>query len=150
MIALAPRTDQCPPAEGRWDECLTYDEQFRTLAYVSYRGGILDGVAEDVRLTLSYQRQHERRSLRRPASFTLLGGVDDVDTLGFAGAARTGALRLGVAEMTRFGMKEPDMEIIARLFKRCLIEGKYVGDEVTEFRKNFQQVHYSFDDSKPT
>jgi hypothetical protein len=25
-----------------------------------------------------------------------------------------------------------------------------VGDEVTEFRKNFQEVHYSFDDSKST
>jgi glycine hydroxymethyltransferase len=57
-------------------------------------------------------------------------------------------IRLGVQEMTRFGMKEPEMEMIARLFKRCLIEGKYVGDEVTEFRQTFQEVHYSFDDLK--
>ena len=57
-------------------------------------------------------------------------------------------IRLGVQEMTRFGMKEPEMEMIARLFKRCLIDGKYVGDEVTEFRQNFQEVHYSFDDLK--
>ena len=59
-------------------------------------------------------------------------------------------IRLGVQEMTRFGMKEPEMEIIARLFKKCLIEGKYAGDEVTEFRKNFQKVHYSFDHLKST
>ena len=59
-------------------------------------------------------------------------------------------IRLGVQEMTRFGMKEPEMEMIARLFKSCLIEGKYVGDEVTEFRQNFQEVHYSFDDLKST
>ena len=59
-------------------------------------------------------------------------------------------IRLGVQEMTRFGMKEPEMEMIARLFKGCLIEGKYVGDEVTEFRQNFQEVHYSFDDLKST
>jgi glycine hydroxymethyltransferase len=52
--------------------------------------------------------------------------------------------------MTRFGMKEPEMEIIARLFKKCLIEGKYVGDEVTEFRQTFQKVHYSFDHIKST
>ena len=57
-------------------------------------------------------------------------------------------IRLGVQEMTRFGMKEPEMEMIARLFKKCLIEGKYVGDEVTEFRQSFQEVHYSFDDVK--
>jgi glycine hydroxymethyltransferase len=55
-------------------------------------------------------------------------------------------IRLGTQEMTRFGMKEAEMEMIARLFKKCLIEGKYVGDEVTGFRKNFQKIHFSFDD----
>ena len=59
-------------------------------------------------------------------------------------------VRVGVQEMTRFGMKEPEMEIVARLFKKCLIEGKYVGDEVTEFRQTFQKVHYSFDHIKST
>jgi glycine hydroxymethyltransferase len=59
-------------------------------------------------------------------------------------------VRVGVQEMTRFGMKEPEMERIARLFKKCLIEGKYVGEEVTEFRRSFQKVHYSFDDLKST
>ena len=59
-------------------------------------------------------------------------------------------IRLGVQEMTRFGMKEPEMEMIASLFKKCLMGGKYVGDEVIEFRQRFQQVHYSFDDLKPT
>ena len=57
-------------------------------------------------------------------------------------------IRLGVQEMTRFGMKEPEMDMIAHLFKRCLFDGKYVGDEVTEFRQNFQGVCYSFDDLK--
>lgn len=91
----APRTDQCPPAEGRWDECLTYEEQFRTLAYVAFRGPLAEGVAEDARLTLSYQRQHERRRLDRPASFSSLGGIDNVDTFGFAGSTRTAPLDLG-------------------------------------------------------
>ncbi|MBN1771240.1 MAG: TonB-dependent receptor [Deltaproteobacteria bacterium] len=91
----APRTDQCPPAEGRWDECLTYEEQFRTLAYVSYRGLLADGVAEDAQLTFSYQRQHERRRLDRPASFSSLGGIDDVDTYGFVGSIRMVPLELG-------------------------------------------------------
>jgi len=59
--------------------------------------------------------------------------------------ANPAGIRLGVQEMTRFGMKEPEMEEIARLFRKCLIDGKYVGDEVIELRRGFQQVHYSFD-----
>jgi len=54
-------------------------------------------------------------------------------------------IRLGVQEMTRVGMKEPEMEQIALLFKRCLIDKKFVGDEVKELRAGFQEVHYSFD-----
>jgi hypothetical protein len=42
-------------------------------------------------------------------------------------------------------MKEPEMELIAGLFKKCLGQGKYVGEEVKEFRRAFQQVEYSFD-----
>ena len=54
-------------------------------------------------------------------------------------------IRLGVQEMTRLGMKEPEMEQIASLFKRCLKEKKFVGDEVKELRSRFCQVAYSFD-----
>jgi glycine hydroxymethyltransferase len=54
-------------------------------------------------------------------------------------------LRLGVQEMTRVGMKEPEMERIAELFKRCLIEKQFVGDEVKELRAKYQEVGYSFD-----
>ena len=57
-------------------------------------------------------------------------------------------VRLGAQEMTRFGMREPEMGVIADLFKKCLIEGKYVGDEVTEFRQQFQTIHYAFDHLK--
>jgi glycine/serine hydroxymethyltransferase len=48
--------------------------------------------------------------------------------------------------MTRVGMKEPEMGIIAGLFKKCLMEGKYVGEEVRELRRGFQKVRFSFDD----
>jgi hypothetical protein len=37
------------------------------------------------------------------------------------------------------------MEVIAGFLKKCLIDGKYVGEEVKEFRSQFQEVHYSFD-----
>ncbi|GAK57047.1 serine hydroxymethyltransferase [Candidatus Vecturithrix granuli] len=55
-------------------------------------------------------------------------------------------IRIGVQEMTRFGMKETEMETIAFLFKKCLVDGKHVGDEVKEFRQQYQKIQYSFDD----
>ncbi|KPJ56076.1 MAG: hypothetical protein AMJ42_05775 [Deltaproteobacteria bacterium DG_8] len=54
-------------------------------------------------------------------------------------------IRIGVQEMTRFGMKEKEMEQIAVLFKKCLKDGISVNNEVREFRKAFQKVQYSFD-----
>ncbi len=57
-------------------------------------------------------------------------------------------VRIGVQEMTRVGMKEAEMGTIALFFKKCLIEGKYVGDEVNEFRAGFQEINYSFDNLK--
>lgn len=54
-------------------------------------------------------------------------------------------LRLGVQEMTRVGMKEAEMEEIARFFKESLIDGKAVKEEVNRFRGRFVDVHYSFD-----
>jgi len=60
-------------------------------------------------------------------------------------ATSPAGVRLGVQEMTRVGMKEAEMDRIAELFKRCLIDKKFVGDEVREFRGLFQEVRYSFD-----
>lgn len=54
-------------------------------------------------------------------------------------------IRIGVQEMTRMGMKEAEMRQIAIFFKKCLLEGQFVGDEVLEFRSAYQTVHYSFD-----
>ena len=57
-------------------------------------------------------------------------------------------IRLGVQEMTRVGMRETEMERIAELFKRCLMDKRFVGDEVKEFRAKFQEVGYSFDSAR--
>jgi outer membrane receptor protein involved in Fe transport len=76
----APRTDLCPAPYAPRDECLRYDEQFRTLAYVALEGPL--GALSDARLALSYQRQHERRVTDRPSARARLGGRDDVDTFG--------------------------------------------------------------------
>ena len=55
-------------------------------------------------------------------------------------------IRIGVQEMTRFGMKEGEMEKIAALFGKCLKESRSVSSEVRELRSSFQKVHYSFDE----
>ena len=54
-------------------------------------------------------------------------------------------IRIGVQEMTRFGMKEKEMEQIAKLFKTCLKDSTSIDNEVRELRKGFQKVQYSFD-----
>ena len=84
----APRTDQCPPPFAPRNECLNYDEQFRTLTYAAIDTG--DGRwARRLRISLSHQRQHERRTDERPASFVENGGRDDVDTFGLALSGET-------------------------------------------------------------
>ena len=88
----APRTDQCPAPFAPRSECLRIDEQFRTLAYLSFRG---EGpsFARSIEATISYQRQHERRTRDRPRSFIQNGGRDDVDTIGALVKLGTGEAR---------------------------------------------------------
>ena len=56
-------------------------------------------------------------------------------------------IRIGTQEMTRVGMREPEMEQIAQLMCDCLVQGKKVGDEVRKLRSRFQKVCYSFDET---
>lgn len=58
-----------------------------------------------------------------------------------------GGVRLGVSEITRLGMKESDMQVIADLFKKVVLDKKdpkVIAKEVADFRKNFQTVQYAF------
>jgi len=60
-------------------------------------------------------------------------------------------LRIGTSEITRIGMKQTDMGVVAELIKRVVIEkqdAKKVRQDVVEFRKNFQKVHYCFESAK--
>jgi glycine hydroxymethyltransferase len=61
-----------------------------------------------------------------------------------------GGIRLGTSEITRLGMKEPEMPEIAEFVKRVVIDRENVEkvkQAVAEFRKNFQKVHYCFENS---
>jgi glycine/serine hydroxymethyltransferase len=51
-------------------------------------------------------------------------------------------LRLGVQEMTRFGMKAADFDRLAGYIADCVIRNKPVKAEVAAFRKNFLDMGY--------
>ena len=63
------------------------------------------------------------------------------DEEGFTAA---GALRLGVAEMTRFGMAPPQFADVASLMAAVILEGRGVADEVRELRAPFTEMGYCF------
>ncbi|RLI95830.1 MAG: serine hydroxymethyltransferase, partial [Candidatus Aenigmatarchaeota archaeon] len=56
-------------------------------------------------------------------------------------------IRLGVQELTRWGMKEREMEKIAEFLKRALMDKEDVEKikaEVIELKKQFNEVRYCF------
>src|ERR671911_413022 len=59
-------------------------------------------------------------------------------------------VRIGVPETTRLGMKEGEMKEIANFIKRVVVEKRdpgMIAKDVAEFRKQFQQVQYAFDNA---
>ena len=65
----------------------------------------------------------------------------DVDPLNPSG------LRLGTPELTRIGMKEKEMDDVAVFYARALLKKenpKKIQEDVKEFRKDFQKLHYCF------
>ncbi len=59
-----------------------------------------------------------------------------------------GGLRIGVSEVTRLGMRESDMIEISEFIKRVVIkneDSKRVADDVAEFKRGFQKVHFCFE-----
>jgi glycine hydroxymethyltransferase len=59
---------------------------------------------------------------------------------------RPDGIRIGVQEMTRFGMGAEEMGKIAELMKECVVDNKAVKEEVNRFRGQYQSVKYSYDD----
>ena len=60
------------------------------------------------------------------------------------GFTASGALRMGVSEMTRFGMKEKDFQTFAGLMADHILNGVSVKDEVAKLRQNFLDMQYCF------
>ena len=65
---------------------------------------------------------------------------------------RPGGLRLGTIEITRLGMGEAQMETIADLIARVLVEQlepETVRDDVMAFRQPYQTLYYCFEHGLP-
>ena len=61
------------------------------------------------------------------------------------------ALRLGVQELTRWGMKEEDMQTVAEFYKRAIIDKEPVEriqSDVMEMKKRFNKILYCFNPVK--
>lgn len=60
-------------------------------------------------------------------------------------------IRLGVQELTRWGMKEPDMEVVAEFYKRAIIDREpveRVKEDVMALKKRFNKILYCFNPQK--
>ena len=60
----------------------------------------------------------------------------------------SGALRMGVSEMTRFGMGEEDFMTLAGLISEAILDNKSVIEPIKALRKQFCDLQYTFDDEE--
>jgi aminomethyltransferase len=66
------------------------------------------------------------------------------------GFSAAGGLRLGVSEMTRFGMEEKDFEELAGLIRDIVTGGEDLREEVKTFRNRFVEMRFCFSGSEFT
>lgn len=62
------------------------------------------------------------------------------------GFTASGALRMGVSEMTRFGFGKEEFAKLAGLMADCILHGKAIREDVEKFRAGYTRMHYCFDD----
>ena len=62
------------------------------------------------------------------------------------GFTASGALRMGVNEMTRFGFGKEEFQRLAHLIAQC-VKGEEVKEEVARFRKDYTEMRYCFSDA---
>ena len=60
------------------------------------------------------------------------------------GFTASGALRMGVSEMTRFGFGKAEFEQLAALMADCILRGREIGEDVARLRSNYTEMHYCF------
>jgi aminomethyltransferase len=104
------------------DPDVSFTETHQVILNVGYaRGPEIAKRLEDNNIILNYQAAPEEE--------------------GFTAA---GSLRMGVQEMTRFGMTEKDFPELAQLMGDVILRNKTVKDEVKTLRQRFLDMHYCF------
>lgn len=63
------------------------------------------------------------------------------------GFTASGALRMGVSEMTRFGFEEKDFDQLASLMADCILRGREIKADVERLRARHTEMRYCFDDA---
>ncbi len=64
------------------------------------------------------------------------------------GFTASGALRLGVAEMTRYGMREQAFQEIAQLMADLILRGQDIKEPVTALRRQYLEMQFCFEDEE--
>ena len=64
------------------------------------------------------------------------------------GFTASGALRMGVSEMTRFGMETEDFRELAALIRDVVLEKADVREQVVKLRSRFSELRYCFSDEQ--
>ncbi len=62
------------------------------------------------------------------------------------GFTASGAIRMGVAEMTRFGMGENDFKKLAEYIAEIILKDRNVKEEIINFRKHFLEMQFCFEE----
>lgn len=109
------------------DPAISFTETHQVILSVGYaRGPEMARRLEDSNIIVNYQAAPDEE--------------------GFTAA---GALRMGVAEMTRFGMTETDFQKLAELMHAVIVQNKPIKSQVTAFRKQFLEMQYCFSENEP-
>ena len=104
------------------DSNVSYTETHQVVVVVGYaQGCAVAKELEESNIIVNYQ------AIPSDESFTSSSGI-----------------RMGVSEMTRFGMKEQDFKEFATMFTEA-VRGRNVANEVSRFREKFQKMEYCFD-----
>jgi aminomethyltransferase len=64
------------------------------------------------------------------------------------GFTASGSLRMGVSEMTRFGMQPKDFAELAELIRDVIVDDATVQPRIVEFRKHFREMKFCFSESE--
>ncbi len=64
------------------------------------------------------------------------------------GFTASGALRMGVSEMTRFGMKEKDFQNLALLMADLIKKNMTIKDEIVQLREQFVDMQFCFSEAE--